>query len=290
MGIGGTALEGYPSSVSTSPLGFLAHLVAVGRYIWSHPANQHQRCRAILRGARFQVGARLFRRPAAARLGDHSKIWAVLHRPASTKAMYAHLPDYPEMAAWRRFLGDGDLFVDVGANVGIYSILAAELGAESIAIEPAPDTFALLRSNIELNGYRIRAIPAGAGSAEGQMRFTSGKDCANLVDPQGPAEVQLLTVDSLIGDRMAGGLKVDVEGYEIEVLRGATKALGEKRIRLIQLEWNTTSESAVGTDRRPIAALLSSYGYSLYRPDNSGVLLPISDLNAGPDVFAMPAR
>ena len=60
------------------------------------------------------------------------------------------------MIAWRRVLRPGDLFLDVGANVGSYTIWAGELGADVIALEPAPDTYALLLENIDLNGYRPR--------------------------------------------------------------------------------------------------------------------------------------
>jgi hypothetical protein len=50
------------------------------------------------------------------------------------------------------------------------------------------------------------------------------------------------------------------------VLRGAARALADRRIGLIQLEWNEMPTLAVGTDRRPVAELLAGYGYRLYRP------------------------
>ena len=98
-----------------------------------------------------------------------------------------------------------------------------------------------------------------------------------------------MTIDSVIGDGVAAGMKVDVEGFEIEVLRGCERALSEHRIKLIQLEWNSTSKTAVGTDRAPVADLLGTHGYSLWRPDAEGTLVPMADMNFGPDVFARPA-
>ena len=68
-----------------------------------------------------------------------------------------------EMQVWRQALRDGGLFLDVGANVGAYTIWAAECGAEVIALEPAADTFGLLLENIALNDYQVRAIQAAAG-------------------------------------------------------------------------------------------------------------------------------
>jgi FkbM family methyltransferase len=192
------------------------------------------------------------------------------------------------MIAWRRALRPGDLFLDVGANVGSYTVWAGELGAEVIALEPAPDTYALLLENIGLNGYQAEAIQAAAGAMCGTVRFTSGLDCVNRLDAKGSAQTRMVTIDSLLGDRTAAGMKVDVEGFEIEVLRGCHRALSEHRIRLIQLEWNRGSIAAVGTDRRPVADLLATYGYGLYRPDPDGALVPLTDAAYGPDVFTCP--
>jgi FkbM family methyltransferase len=206
----------------------------------------------------------------------------------ASKVVYANPPDYSEMVAWRKFLEPGDLFLDVGANVGCYAIWAGELGAEVIAMEPADDTFSLLVENVALNSYPIKTVHAAAGEACGMARFTSGRDTVNCLDPAGSVETRMLTLDSIIGNRVVAGMKVDVEGFEIEVLRGCERALSEQRIRLIQLEWNAASWKAVGTDREPVARLLAEHRYSLFRPDPSGALVPLNDVGFGSDVFASP--
>jgi FkbM family methyltransferase len=257
-------------------------------FIWTHPANEGAQARALLRAGSYQFQARVLGRRMLARLGDRSRIWADLRRTAAWKAVYANPPDYPEMLVWQQVLGPGDLFVDVGANIGCYAVLAAELGAEVIAVEPAADTFALLRENIALNGYEIRAVQAAAGARAGTARFTSGLDCANQFSPAGQAETALVTVDSLLGGRAAAGMKIDVEGFELEVLRGCAQALAAHRIALIQLEWNATSQAALGTDRTPVADLLEGHGYLLCRPDAQGHLVPLTETGFGADVFAVP--
>jgi FkbM family methyltransferase len=261
---------------------------AVVSYAWKHPANQGQRLQALARVARFQVRGRLLRQRTMARLGEKSLLWVDLHRTGASMVMYANPPDMPEMLAWRRVLRPGALFVDVGANVGSYTIWAAELGADVIALEPAADTFALLEENVALNGYRVQAVQAAAGAACGTARFSAGRDAGNSLDPDGPVQARLMTVDSLIGGRTVAGLKVDVEGFEIEVLRGCTAALSEHRLQMIQLEWNGLSELAVGTDRQPVADLLAKFGYRLYRPDADGRLRPVTGAGFGADVFACP--
>jgi FkbM family methyltransferase len=275
-----------------NPLAYATAQFALGtrvvRYVWAHPSNSGQRLRALLRAARYQTQVRLLGRRAVARLGERSRLWVDPHRTAASMVLYANPPDLPEMRVWRRALRDGGLFLDVGANVGTYTIWAAEQGAEVIALEPAADTFALLEENIALNGYRVTAVRAAAGDHCGSARFSAGLDAANSLAPDGPAVTDLVTIDSLIGDRRVTGMKVDVEGFEIDVLRGAARALADRRIGLIQIEWNQASAFAVGTDRRPIAELLAGYGYRLFRPDATGRLASVTDPGFGADVFASP--
>jgi FkbM family methyltransferase len=269
--------------------GQLATVRAVVRFVWDHPSNAGHRPRALLRLAGYQFQARLLRRRAIARLGERSQIWVDLHRTSASKVIYANPPDMAEMQVWRQALRGGGLFLDVGANVGTYTIWAAECGAEVIALEPAADTFGLLLENVALNGYRVKTIQAAASTHCGSARFTAGRDSGNHLDPNGPVEARLVTIDSLIEERNVVGMKIDVEGFEIDVLQGCTRALSEGRIGLIQLEWNTLSQRALGTDRRPVADLLAQHGYQLYRPDLQGYLLPVTDPGYGADVFARRA-
>ena len=105
-------------------------------FIWTHPANKKEQVRALLRAINFQTRGRLLHQRTLARLGDRSMVWVDLHRPAASKVLYANPPDHPEMLVWRQVLRPGDLFIDVGANIGTYTIWAGELGAEVIALEP----------------------------------------------------------------------------------------------------------------------------------------------------------
>jgi FkbM family methyltransferase len=276
-----------------SPLARAAAQWAAGagvvRYIWGHPSNDGRRLRALNRAASYQVSSRLLGRRVVARLGERSRLWVEPHRTAASMVLYANPPDRPEMLTWRRALGDGDLFIDVGANVGTYTLWAAEHGAEVIALEPAADTFALLRENIALNRYQVTALQVAAGDHCGTARFTAGLDAGNSLAADGLAVTELVTIDSLIGDRSVAGMKVDVEGFELDVLRGAARALAEHRIALLQIEWNYASLLATGQDRRPAAELLAGYGYRLFRPDAAGRLAPVADPGYGADVFAVPA-
>ncbi len=111
----------------------------------------------------------------------------------------------------------------------------------------------------------------------------------NQFDPLGEVWTRVVTIDSLIGDRAVAGMKVDVEGFEIEVLHGCAGALAQQRIRLIQLEWNAASQAAVGTDRLPVAEFLAQYGYGLHRPDSSGDSCPSARWDSA-RMFSLPRQ
>lgn len=272
----------------------ISNAKSVIQYILTHPANRRKRIRALAKAIIFQARGRVLNSRTLARLGEESRVWAEPGRSASSKVLYANPPDYPEMLMWRAHLRPGDLFLDIGANVGVYSIWAGELGAEVIAMEPAEDTFALLVENIDLNDHNVKPIRAAAGATCGPAQFTAGLDCANRLDPDNVSRdpsttVEMVTIDAIIQDQYVAGMKIDVEGFELEVLRGCEQALNDRRIGLMQLEWNSTSETAVGTDRAPVKEFLSKYGYDLFRPESNGSsLAPVYNADYGTDVFAKP--
>jgi FkbM family methyltransferase len=284
------AAERCKNALASRAAAIITDMTNVVKFVWTHPSNERNRVGALMRAVRFQVRGRILRRRTLARLGRGSTVWAELHRTAASKIVYANPPDHPEMLVWRRELRPGDLFIDVGANIGSYAIWAGELGAEVIALEPADDTFALLVENVARNGYAVKTLRAAAGAVSGTARFTCGRDTVNRLDPAGRVEAEMVTIDSIVKNRIVAGMKVDVEGFEFEVLRGCETALSEHRVRLIQLEWNATSLGAAGADRRPVADLLARHGYCLLRPTRNGTLVPLVDLDFGPDVFARPDR
>jgi len=282
------------SFVNRSGIRPLERAGAVIGFTWRHPANREHRLRRTLSAVRFQFLGRVFGRRARAAVGARSVIEADAHVYHSARAMYANPVDWNEMLAWRRALEPGSLFVDVGANVGLYTIWCIEAGAEVIALEPSRIARERLVSNLRLNGYSAELVPAALGESEGTLRLTTELDNQNhlVLSPDSEQveseEVPVLTLDGLIGERTIDGLKVDVEGAEILVLRGAQRLLAERRIRLIQLEWNESSLMLLEQSRMPIAELLSSYGYELFRADETGHLVPLTDFGYGADIFAKP--
>jgi len=142
------------------------------------------------------------------------------------------------------------LVIDVGAYVGAYSLRACREGARVIALEPDPDNLAILRMNIELNECtdRVKPLMIAAGSKEELLPLYKGVsfDTSSIVQSfraatsEVEAYVKVDTLDNILTrEGLAPGsridyLKIDVEGAEVDVLRGAVETL--KRTRYLQVE------------------------------------------------------
>ena len=254
------------------------------------PASRGQRLRAAGRTIKYDVRTRYLKRPTVAAIGDHSKIIAYPGETNSPHAAYRNPPNW-EMLVWRARLRPGDLFVDVGANVGIYTIYMLDLGLRVIAFEPDPRNAGRLREHLALNGYHAQVLQKAVSDHCGAVRFTQGLDSYNHLILSGTdgIEVQATTLDEVLGEQVVDGMKIDVEGAERLVLEGARQALTAHRIRLLQLEWSSDAvQNTLSEDRTPVAELLRGYGYVLYRPDRDRAdLHEISgSVPTGTDIFA----
>jgi FkbM family methyltransferase len=207
---------------------------------------------------------------------------------AGVHVAYANPPDVAEWRVWRRFLRPGDLFIDVGANIGTYSVLAAEVGAEVVAVEPNADNAERVRANLALNGYAGELREVVLTDSVKTVHFSTDRDSENHITADGGENVTTMQgqrFDDIAAGRTVRGSKIDVEGAEHQVLLGAQESLAAGRVQLLQLEWNDCSQRYYGESREALAALLAVHGYHLYRPDAGGRLVP-TDGGEGRDVFA----
>lgn len=192
---------------------------------------------------------------------NSTKIYIVHHRAASTECYYYGLFDPEEMSILRDCIQDGDVFADVGANIGGYSIFAASYGADVYAFEPVPSTFELLKRNIEANpGFaeKIHPIMKVISDSVGMVTFTIDSDTTNkvvsedniVINGSNVEKIPSVTLDSIM--EKVNILKIDVEGHEKSVLKGAERILSSKDLRLIILE----------DPDEEIKTLLMSYGFT----------------------------
>ncbi len=165
----------------------------------------------------------------------------------SSLAFYVRWPDRPEIEWLRSFLQPGEMVVDVGANIGLWSLLLADVvGPENImALEAGRVASARLRENFSLNGISAnRALEVAAGREEGEAEFPdydSPETGATVLQASGVGpkrKVWQATLDRVLADvrPTIGLVKIDVEGSEPEVLQGAVKILNNRRPRAVLFE------------------------------------------------------
>jgi FkbM family methyltransferase len=172
---------------------------------------------------------------------------------------------------------EGDTVLDLGANIGSFSIAAAILGAKKIvAVEPCPDSITLLEHNLETNKELFsepvtifRGGIMGNGESKAPLYLSndphgSGGHTLNLPESENPeshksVEVAVTSLDELIkntiGDGIVDFLKLDIEGAEYEVLMTCQSL---PRIRQISLEWHRGPVNFAG-----LLKFLATHGYSV---------------------------
>lgn len=215
------------------------------RYLWTHPLTAGHRLRAFVDFARWQVGSRLLPGPAVVPFVADTQLVVERGMTAATGNLYAGLHEPESMGFVLHFLRPGDLFVDVGANVGTYTVLASgAAGARAVAFEPIPLTFSRLKRNLAVNELNalVDARREGVGAAAGRLLFSTDRDTNNhAITPGEPGsesalEVPVTTLDDALTGLAPTLLKIDVEGMEVDVLRGATAVLASPSLRAISME------------------------------------------------------
>jgi FkbM family methyltransferase len=159
----------------------------------------------------------------------------------------------------------GAVVWDIGANVGLYTLPVARSAADGVrvvAFEPVPRNLEYLRRHLALNRLEsaVRVVAAAAGDVAGTMRFTAGSGPSQgRLDPGGETEVPCIVLDAwrrTEGEPPPSLVKMDVEGGEAAVLRGAAEVFQSARPTLFL--------SIHGDEpRRECGALLQSWGYAI---------------------------
>lgn len=181
----------------------------------------------------------------------------------------------PETIEWLRGLNKDDVLWDVGANVGIYSIYAALVtGCKVVAIEPGAANYWTLCKNIELNKldarvdsfcialgsehkcadlYLYTSDPGGAQNALDRPQTDQGK----VFKPQFRQGMLSIPTDVLVeslGAASPTAIKIDVDGFELFVLKGAERTLAKPNLRRISLEMNSADQPLVDSAMQMLSA------------------------------------
>ena len=213
-------------------------------------------------------------------LGSGVKIYLFPDSELS-RLIYLDRFEKSEQSFIKRFLTKGDVFVDVGSNIGLFSLIASKIVGKSghvYAFEPCIKTYERLKKNIGLAHSRnISSFSIALSDEEKSLSLrvsNDGFDAWNsFVDPSVKSSFEDETVQTIRWDEFARRhsllskvtmMKIDVEGWEMQVLRGAKDTLSKPCAPLLQVEFTEQNCHANGYGCRDLYHALSSFGYQLF--------------------------
>ena len=192
------------------------------------------------------------------------------------------------------WIGGARFFASKGETGLTGSIYTGLHEFPEMAFEPVPDTFNRLVENTRLNHIetRVTCHNLGLGESIGKLRFTGDRDTMNHVLADHEAcdkaiEVPVARLDEMLAGETAILMKVDVEGFETVVLRGAQKSLNDPKLQAVIMELNG-SGSRYGFDESEILAMMSTLGFKAfsYEPFARALIaLTGKDTSSGNTIF-----
>jgi len=247
-------------------------------YIWNHPANRECRATAILRAICWQTYKRLIGKPRDINVAGRLIMRCYPDSPSASAVLYCNgWPDFHEMRFLEHYLKKGDYFVDIGSNVGVYTLLGSVLVGNAghvDAFEPSQDIVKRVYENVILNNLQNVLIHQKAISdTSGSVQFSIGKDTMNsiVVESTGTAAdtaVQCTSLDDLYGsDNNIALIKMDIEGAEPIAFRGAGKLIERDNPPVWLIEINGLLHR-YGFSEEEFSTWLSDRGYDLCTYDS----------------------
>lgn len=259
--------------------------------IWHAPGNRGKRLWVLLRSILWLVNKKTLRRPWTLRVYDQLKLRCY---PDSIIAL--HVVQRGEYHDWdtakfiTSYLREGDTFVDVGANIGLYTLPAAKK-ARVLAVEPSAKNRSRLEENLRLNGLHLLPsvqIEASAlGEKAGEMAFCDADALAHVELAGNGPKVPVKPLDAILPPGEISLLKVDVEGFELAVFQGAKNAMQAARLPVILFEMNHSYER-YGVTEAEIFGFLRAHGYQIARYEHDARHLVTHELEG--DVVAFTER
>jgi FkbM family methyltransferase len=177
----------------------------------------------------------------------------------------------------------GDIVWDVGANQGLYTrMFSKRVGAAGAvyAFEPSPMNFRALSRGCA-NLENVFLLEVALGNLDGRIGFQQGVDglgATSRIEPEGTLnQVEMRSGDALVDQRIAtlpNAIKIDVEGFEWEVLSGIGRLLKNPEVRVIGVEihFGLLTARGMGVVPQKVETMLGALGFSLTWPDHSHII------------------
>ncbi len=273
----------------------IRRLLHVLNSIWREESNQQQRVYRICLFLAWQLRKRILGNPVEARLlnGLRVQVWPDCGN--SPAALYYSLPNSKYLSFLRANL-EGGTFLDIGANIGLVSLLVADKIQHAILFEPNPIAAERARNNISINHLNFDVFSLALSDATGTIEFENApgvSPCNRTVDgfttSISTIKVQRTTFDHfLLEHQIPAGtiqaVKIDVEGHENSVLRGMKEFLKTHRPRLVMFEYLARTNIGQTLD------IFKQVGYTVFELSANGPRIANDKVAPLQDLFACPTE
>jgi len=279
-----------------------AYLSSRWRYLHSLPAYQRQPLRVLARVLRWRLHCWL-KIPAVVRVPKWNArlSLAPAWSGAGVTLFYLTREDYePEVAFLEKIVQAGDVFIDAGANCGVYTIAAAHWVGPTgrvLAFEPGAESLAMLRRNVTLNAFpHVEVFPLALAAQTGTARLYAhahGASSFTLGETEEGRRhsftIETITLDAVLAQQRlerVDVLKMDVEGAEELILRGAGELFARAQPKVI-FEINPPACARLGLSERGAWDFLATRGYRFFLMDESGTLAPCPEPPGPANIIAL---
>lgn len=215
------------------------------RLIDENPLTKHKKLQALGRIIRWQLAQRLFPARYIVPFANDLRLVADRGMVSATGNIYCGLMEYEDMGFVMHVLRSEDVFCDIGANVGIFTVIAAGVSeAKVIAIEPVPSTAAVLLENVRLNQLQdlVRIEQVVIGEQAGSISFTTDGGTSNRIaheqESGATAILPMKTIEMVLDGQIPYLIKIDVEGFEWPILKAAEATLSNPACNILIVETN----------------------------------------------------
>ena len=260
--------------------------------IWLEDSNRGQRLRRVLFFLAWQIWKRAVGTPWNARLFNGLQMRVYPDCDTSPSALYYSIPNGTHISFLRRHL-DGGTFVDVGANVGLVSLLVADKVQHAILFEPNPVAVRRAKENLAINHLTFEVVAQALSDTVGTVELENGgnvSSCNRTVEGfpvlLPTIAVQRTAFDQFLREHTAfpaiSAVKIDVEGHENSVLRGMRAFLIHQRPRLIMFEYLQR------TNIIETLVFFKDVGYTVFELSIDGPRIATAQVGPLQDLFACP--
>jgi FkbM family methyltransferase len=196
--------------------------------------------------------------------------------------------EYNETELFKRSIKEGDIVLDIGANIGYYSLIAAELinKGKVYAFEPDPVNYEIFLKNIKLNNYK-NIVPLQIALSNEKSRTKlfkhennpGGHSLSDKINKKGFIDIETISLDEFVSTNSVNNIsfiKIDVEGAEGLVLEGSEKLLEKENLKIL-MEFSPVLLDDIGTEPSFLLKNLNDYGFKIKNISGYNKLTPVTD-------------